>query len=110
MDELLLQMGLRIYQRRKELRLTQEALAEASGLTSQTVSTAELGKKALRPENIIKLAETLDVSTDYILLGKVTTEDYGLLFEKIKTLSPIQYHYLENIVKNFIAAIEAEQR
>ena len=39
--------------------MTQEALAERAGMTSQTISTAELGKKALRPENIVKLSRAL---------------------------------------------------
>lgn len=53
MDDLLTQMGKRIYSRRKQLRLNQEQLAERANLTPQTISSAELGQKALRPENII---------------------------------------------------------
>lgn len=49
MDNLLKQIGNRILNRRKQLRLTQEELAEKAGITPQTVSSAELGKKALRP-------------------------------------------------------------
>ena len=72
MDTILLeQMGTRIFERRKQLRLTQEELAEAAGITPQTVSTAELGKKAMRPENIIKVCSALEISTDYLLMGKV---------------------------------------
>lgn len=56
MDDLLLQMGARISTRRKQLKLTQEELAERAELTCQTISTAETGKKALRPENIIRLS------------------------------------------------------
>ena len=48
MDDLLHEMGKRISARRKELRWTQEVLAEKAGLTSQTISTAETGTKALR--------------------------------------------------------------
>lgn len=55
MSELLNQIGTRILERRKQLRLTQEELAERAEITAQTVSYAELGKKALRPENIIKI-------------------------------------------------------
>ena len=54
MDDLLKQIGTRIFNRRKQLRLTQEELAELASITPQTISSAELGKKALRPENIIK--------------------------------------------------------
>ena len=52
MEDLLNQIGSRILSRRKQLRMTQEELAEKAGITPQTVSSAELGKKALRPENI----------------------------------------------------------
>ncbi len=55
MDDLLKQIGNRILHRRKQLRMTQEELSEKAGITPQTVSSAELGKKALRPENIIRV-------------------------------------------------------
>ena len=49
MDDLLNQMGKRLVARRKQLRLTQEEIAGRTDLTTQTISTAETGKKALRP-------------------------------------------------------------
>ena len=56
MEEMLLkEMGQRLSARRKQLRLTQEEVAERADMTTQTISTAENGIKALRPENIIKL-------------------------------------------------------
>lgn len=45
MDDLLNQMGKRLVARRKQLRLTQEEIAERADLTTQTISTAETGKK-----------------------------------------------------------------
>ena len=55
MEEMLLkEMGQRLSARRKQLRLTQEEVAERADMTTQTISTAENGIKALRPENIIK--------------------------------------------------------
>ena len=42
MDDLLQQIGSRILSRRKQLRMTQEELAEKAGITPQTVSSAEL--------------------------------------------------------------------
>ena len=74
MDTLLHQMGERISARRKQLRWTQEELAEAAGVTPQTISTAELGKKALRPVNIINICAALDISPDYLLLGRISGE------------------------------------
>lgn len=109
MDDLLTQIGRRIYDRRKQLRLTQEELAEQAGITTQTVSTAELGKKALRPENIIKICKALDISTDYLLLGRIADEDQGILSKKISQLSPEQYRHLEDIINSFITAVNRKE-
>ena len=109
MDNVLREMGVRIYERRKQMRLTQDQLAERAGVTAQTISTAELGKKALRPENIIKIALAMEVSTDYLLLGRIASEDADLLATAASNLSPKQYRCLEEIVKTFIDAIESNQ-
>ena len=45
MDNLLKDMGKRIFDRRKQLNMTQETLAELAHVTPQTISTAELGQK-----------------------------------------------------------------
>lgn len=105
MNDLVQQMGMRLFTRRKQLRLTQEELAEAANVTSQTISTAELGKKALRPENIVKICSALEISTDYLLYGCVTAEDRSTLMEKISKLQPSQYRHLEDIVNSYLAAV-----
>lgn len=87
MDDLLTQMGKRIYSRRKQLRLNQEQLAERANLTPQTISSAELGQKALRPENIIKICSALDISTDYLLLGKINAVDSPSYESDFKTIA-----------------------
>lgn len=63
MNELLAGIGHRISSARKSKKMTQEALAELADVSYQTISSAELGKKALRPENIIKISQALQVST-----------------------------------------------
>jgi len=105
MDEVIKQMGIRILTRRKQLRLTQEELAEASNVTPQTISTAELGKKALRPGNIVKICSALDISADYLLYGRVTVEDHSLMMKKISGLTPSQYHHLEDIINSYLSAV-----
>lgn len=67
--EFLQNIGIRIRKRRKELRYTQEHLAEKMGVTVQMISYAEQGKKAMRPENVVKISNILNVSTDYLLMG-----------------------------------------
>lgn len=68
--KILQEMGARIRMRRRELNITQEQLAEQMDVSTQMVSNLELGKKAIRPENLIKVCEALDTSADYLLRGK----------------------------------------
>ena len=106
MEEMLLkEMGQRLSARRKQLRLTQEEVAERADMTTQTISTAENGIKALRPENIIKLCGALKISADYLLFGTISSDDQSVLFSKVSQLSPAQYRHLEDIVNSFIAAV-----
>lgn len=108
MDELLQHMGERLTQRRKQLRLTQEELAERADMTTQTISTAETGRKALRPHNIVKLCRTLEISADYLLFGEISDHDVSLLSAKFSQLSSEQYHYLEDIINSFISAVNTD--
>ena len=98
-NELLLQqIGKRIIERRKKLGLTQEALAEKGDMTTQFVSYAESGKRAMRPENLLKISSALGVSADYILTGEIVDKDYLLLSDKMRKITPSQLRLIENIV------------
>lgn len=80
-------IGQRIALRRKELNLTQEKIAELMNVSVQMVSNLERGNKAIRIENLINLSKILNVSCDYILLGKHTNNDLNIVAEKLKLLS-----------------------
>lgn len=94
----LLEIGKRITERRKKLGMTQEMLAEKGDLTPQFVSYAESGKRAMRPENVIKLAKALEVSADYLLTGEIADKDLLILSDKMRKLSPEMLRILENII------------
>ena len=91
-------MGNRIAQRRKELHLTQEGLSELLGLSSQTISCIELGKKAVRPENLARICTQLDISADYILFGKRTAKQMDDLIVKLAQLTKEDYNSLQLLV------------
>lgn len=94
----LLEIGKRITERRKQLGMTQEMLAEKGDLTPQFVSYAESGKRAMRPENVIKLAKALEVSADYLLTGDIVDKDLLILSDKMRKLSPEMLRIVENII------------
>ena len=103
------EMGERIMQRRKKLGLTQEALAELSELTTQFVSYAESGKRGMRPENLMKVAAALGVSTDYLLTGDIIDKDKLLLSEKLEKLTPQQVRIVENVIDECIALFSKDK-
>ena len=97
-DICLQDIGNRITELRKRLGWTQEELAEIADLTPQFVSYAESGKRAMRPENLLKLSKALNVSADYLLTGEIIDKDLLILSDKIKQLAPSQIRIIENIV------------
>ena len=91
-------IGRRIMERRRKLGLTQEALAEKGDVTAQFVSYAEAGKRAMRPENLLKIAAALGVSADYLLTGDIIDKDLLLLADKLRRLTPAQVRIVESII------------
>ena len=101
-DELFLSnLGKRVAERRKELGLTQETLAEQVDLSLQSVSCIELGKKAVRPDNLVKISAVLGVSTDYLLTGKRDDEKTSELFQRLQSLPDRDYDIVEELIGRF---------
>ena len=97
-DKRLLEIGKRITDRRKSLGWTQEELADRGDLTPQFVSYAESGKRAMRPENLLKLSSTLGVSADFLLSGDIIDKDMLLMSDKLRRLTPEQRNIIEKII------------
>ncbi len=63
-------LGQRIRIKRQSLKITQQELAQAIGMTPQHISAIEQDKWSPSLAILPKLAEVLGVSTDYLLSGK----------------------------------------
>lgn len=100
---LMKEVGRRIAECRRQLGLTQEELAEKGDLTPQFVSYAELGKRAMRPENLLKLSDALGVSTDYLLTGYTNSRDLSAISDKLNALSPNQQKAVEIIIDDLLS-------
>lgn len=98
-DNVLIEMGKRIQNRRKQLALTQEQLAEMMNVSIQMVSNLERGNKAIRIDNLVNLSQILQISTDYILTGKETAEDMNALTARIAQLSTKDRKMIEMLVE-----------
>ena len=94
----LVQIGTRIAQRRKELNLTQEKLAEQMNVSIQMVSNLERGNKAIRIDNLLRISEILGVSTDYILTGRHNALDYSAASDKLALLRGEDYDMIDMMI------------
>lgn len=82
-------IGKRFKQRREELGLTQEALSEKLGLTTNYISTIERGASFPRCEKLILLLNGLETSADAIfcdVLTHSTKTKASILSEQISSL------------------------
>ena len=93
------EMGQRIMTRSKSLRLTQEELAEKIDVSTQMISNLELGKKAIRPENLAEVCRVLDISADYILTGVNTNnQEINIIAEKLIKLSNKEFEIVSDLI------------
>lgn len=94
--ELNIAIGNRIYDRRRQLNMTQEKLSELTETTPQAISNYERGERELKASVIINIAAALDTTADYLLCGRENTfsihnniseippEDKTLIFEIVE--------------------------
>ena len=97
-NEFLKEMGQRIMVRRKSLRMTQEELAEKLGVSTQMISNLELGKKAIRPENLAKVCSVLELSADFILTGTNTKTTVDAVAEKLLQLTTEELQIVNDMI------------
>lgn len=97
-NEFLKTMGHRIMCRRKILRMTQEELSEKLGVSTQMISNLELGKKAIRPENLAKVCEVLELSADFVLTGSNTKTAVDSVAEKLLLLTKEELQMVSDII------------
>ena len=96
--EFLKEMGKRIMVRRKSLRMTQEELAEELGVSTQMISNLELGKKAIRPENLAKVCSVLNMSADFILTGANSQIPVDEVAEKLIQLTAEELQMVSDMI------------
>ena len=66
--------GQRITKLRKERDLQQKEVAEAIGMNRIVLNRIELGKRPLRDDEAVALADYFHVTTDYLLKGKASNQ------------------------------------
>ena len=80
------EIGKRIKEKRIELKLTQEQLAEKTGLTDTYIGAIERATSKCSIETLVKISQTLDINMDYMLFGTTTKNVDNRFSEILKSL------------------------
>ena len=82
-------MGQRVRQRRQSLGLKQGEVAASVGVTTSFIGQIERGEKKASAETIVALCERLDVSADWLLMGRENRCDQQncVLFQELVELA-----------------------
>lgn len=100
-EKLLKEIGRRIRLRRKQMDYTQERLAELMDVSVQMISNLEQGKKAIRPENLVKLCHFLAIDADYILTGRRAHAVHDDVWEKYASLPQDKKELVERLLESW---------
>lgn len=108
-QELDKKIGPRIKRIREESGYTQEKLAELIDVSVQYLAKLEAGRVGISLPNFMSLCRALGVSADYLLWGERHENDISAIVESTRFIPRKQYELLEDIIKDYIEAIQVSQ-
>lgn len=98
-------IGERIAYTRKRRGLTQENLAELSDISIQFLSDIENNKKNMTVTTLKHIAESLNVTTDYIIYGIETENRNCIIDTALDILSDAEKKKIKKILEIFISTV-----
>lgn len=101
-------IGIRIKAAREAKKLTQEELAELTGLTNNYISNIERNRSKPSIETLIKICNSLEITPDYILLDSVYASKEYIMDEIAVKLRKCTKNNLQ-LVSGIITLILEEQ-
>lgn len=104
--ELLKQIGRRVRRQREALGYTRDDIAGKLDISVNFCSDIELGKKGMSVDTLSRMAKVLRVSVDYIVNGTTAANDTSAITAMLESCEKEKLHYLEEIIKTFIKAME----
>lgn len=105
-------IGVRIREVRVKKKMSQQELAAAANVSLPHISEIELGKSLMRLPTFIRIAEALQVSTDYLIRPDIpeVNEIYQTEFQDIiSDCSPAEIDSLFKIIRELKTAMRANK-
>ncbi len=92
-------IGMRLAQRRKEINMKQNTLAEKTNLSNNHISNIENGHSIPSLETFAKICNTLDVTPDYLLLGTLKSNNVPQnIVDKLNLCDPTSLSLISQII------------
>lgn len=95
-------MGLRIKEKRKSLKLTQEEIAEMLDISVKHFSEVERGLTGLSLENLIRLSNILGVSIDYLVNGIIDKDKWSCIISELQNVPKEKETLIKELIKKSI--------
>jgi transcriptional regulator with XRE-family HTH domain len=95
----------RLISLRKDKGLTQQGLADATGIHVQQIKRYEAGSSEPSAEALRKIARTFAISTDWLLFEegeRAPSDDLALQFEAVSQLSDEERAVIKEVVESLI--------
>ncbi len=105
-NELNLQMGNRIRQRREAMKYSREELSEMVGISLRFLTDIELGTKGMSFSTLIRICSVLNTSTDFIILGKKENDVFSDFRETLENIDEKYLPLLSEIFNLFVKTIK----
>ena len=103
-------LGERIREERLKLNLTQAKLAEAVDISDTYMGAIERGERSLTLDTLVRLANRLCVTVDYLLADSVADNDANILeqFRQIMDKQPLERKQMAiNVLRTMFAYFES---
>jgi len=106
-------LGERIREERLRLKLTQAKLAEAVDISDTYMGSIERGERSLTLDTLVRLANRLGVTVDYLLSDSVPNSDANILeqFKQIMDCQPLERKQMAiNVLRTIFTYFDDENR
>ena len=104
-----IEVGKRIREIREYQHFTREQLSEKANISTQFLSDIQNGYKSMTVLTIINLAKALNISTDYLLLGKLSSNESNerdkIIHNLLDSLPEEKKQSIEELIRLFIKSI-----
>lgn len=108
--EINVKIGNQIRMAREAAGLTQDKFAEMVSLAPKNVSDIERGVVGISVSTLIRICETLAISSDSILFGETAGNDVTSISDRLNNLPPKQYEIAVEVINKLFEAFASSGR